>query len=180
MNSNQLFRVSEILEPYKKSYAIPGSIAEEMYFLRGTKVHEWCAAYAKSIWMPISLDEYKGYCESFRNWFDKYVVKVFFVEQEFKDEDLGFSGRPDIGCLLRGENEGILPDYKTSATTQRWWQGQGAAYLHLAQKAGYPVTRAGSLKLKADGGTAKFIPCDIPAEAFAAFLSALNAHRYFK
>ena len=179
---NNLLRVTEILKPYMEENprATPGSLAEEMYFQRGSFVHDWCAAYSKKIWMPIVVDEYLGYIASFRTWFDKYVVKVFFVEQEFRDEDLGFSGRPDLGCILRGDEEGVLPDYKTSAATQRWWQGQNAAYLHLVQKAGFPIKRAGSLKLNADGKPAKFIPCDVPKEAFAAFLSALNAYRYFK
>ena len=176
---NDLIRVSDVLRPYQDWSAVPdryiGPALE-----RGSIVHAFCANYARKIWTPITLEEYRGYVESFRTWFDKYVVKVFFVEQEFKDEDLGFSGRPDIGCLLRGETEGVLPDYKTSATTQRWWIGQNAAYLHLVKKAGFPISRAGSLKLNADGRPAKFIPCNVPNEALAAFLSGLNAYRYFK
>jgi hypothetical protein len=176
----ELIRVSDVLDPYKNSYVTPGSMAEEAYFQRGSFVHLWNLNYARKIWTPITIEDYRGYIESFRTWFDKYVVKIFFVEQEFRDEDLGFKGRPDIGCLLRGEGSGVLPDYKTSATTQRWWQGQNAAYLHLVQKAKLPITRAGSLKLNADGRPAKFIPCDVPKEAFAVFLSALNARRYFR
>ena len=176
---NDLIRVSDVLRPYQDWSAVPDRYMEPA-LERGSFVHLWCRNYALKIWTPVSLDQYRGYIESFRGWFDRYVQKVFFVEQEFKDEDLGFSGRPDIGCLLRGETEGLLPDYKTSTTNQRWWIGQSAAYLHLVKKAGFPISRAGSLKLNPDGRAAKFIPCDVPNEAFAAFLSGLNALRYFR
>lgn len=175
----ELIRVTEVLSPYQDFSKVPDRFMEPA-LERGSKVHLWCANYARSLWCPITLEDYRGYIESFKGWFDKYVEKVFFVEQRFDDPDLGITGQPDIGCLLKGESEGILPDYKTSATTQRWWLGQNALYLHLVQKAGFLIKRAGSLKLKANGSPAKFVPCDVPQEAFKAALSAINAYRYFK
>lgn len=177
----ELIHITEVLRLYqnKNPRVLQGSLVEEVYFERGSAVHLFCSNYAKNLWGFLP-EEYKGYAESFMNWFDKYVVKVYFVEETFDNLDLGITGQPDLGCLLRDEKFGILADLKTSAITQRWWLSQNAAYLHLVQKKYPMITRAGALKLDKDGKTAKFIPCDVPQEAFSAFLSALNAYRYFK
>jgi hypothetical protein len=177
---NDLIRVTEVLKPFIDSYVEEGSLAQELYFKRGIFVHEWCANYAKKIWKPIELDDYRGYVECFRYWFDKYVQEVIFIEQRFDDRAWGFTGQPDLACVLRGEITGTLIDYKTSAVTQKWWMGQLGAYYHLAQQFPFPIEKAGALQLFDDGRKAQFVVCDDPKEAFAAFLSALNAYRYFK
>jgi len=176
---NDLIRVSDVLRPYQDWSAVPDRYMEPA-LERGSIVHLWCRNYALKIWMPVSLDQYRGYIESFRGWFDRYVQKVFFVENRFDDPDLGFTGQPDLGCILRGETDPLIVDYKTSAMTQKVWLCQVSAYIELARKNGIPVKRGGSLKLNGEGRSAKFVPVDYSAEAFSIFLSALNAHRWLK
>jgi len=51
---------------------------------RGSAVHGSCAAYARRL--PIILpDNAVPYFESFRGWFDSYVRRAIFVEDEFID-----------------------------------------------------------------------------------------------
>lgn len=173
--------VTQIIKPFIKPNFIleHGSIAEEAYLQRGSEVHRWASNYARAIWSKIP-PLYEGYCESFKKWFDDWVIKVLFVEQEFIDPVLGFKGHPDFACLLSGENDPVLIDLKTSQTNHKWWQAQIAAYLHLVQINGFPsIKRAGALKLKQDGSIATFVTCEIPQKAFQAFLWALNCYRFF-
>jgi len=176
---NNLIRVTDVLNLYFDHSSIRDDLLDAASE-RGKFVHLWAKNYSKGIWTPITYDEYRGYLESFRDWFDKYVVKVFFVEKRFDDPDLGFTGQPDLGCILRGESDPLIVDYKTSAMTQKVWLCQVSAYIELARKNGIPVKRGGSLKLNGEGRSAKFVPVDYSAEAFSIFLSALNAHRWLR
>jgi hypothetical protein len=173
--------VTECLGPYYDFSNVPAHRMEEGR-IRGSAVHQWNANYALGIWSPPLPGEYRGYTKSFKDWFNEFVCEVLLVEERLIDADLGFTGKPDIVVILKGEEGPIVPDYKTAAAPGnqlRVWQAQNAAYLHLVNKRGIPAKRGGDLLLKADGSTAQFIPCENSPEAFAAFLSALNAYRYF-
>jgi hypothetical protein len=145
---------------------------------RGTRTHKYCAAIAKGVWTGPIDNDCLGYVESFKDWFDAYVNKVLLVEEELVDEDHQFVGHPDL--IVDMEAEGIvLIDLKTPLVRQPLWEGQLGAYLSLAKKNGYPVKKAGSLQLSAEGNLPKMTWFEDAGRAFVAFLSALNAYRYF-
>lgn len=168
-----LIRVSDVLSPFLDKTWLTDEGRD-----RGSLVHLANANYARGIWMARLPDEYQGYFESFQRWFDKYVRKVHLVETKLEDPDYGFCGTLDIIVTMI---DGImtLPDYKTGKTKMRITLGQVAAYKRLAVKNGFPVERTGALYLKKDGNQAVFDPYPENEEDFVAFLSALNAYRYF-
>jgi hypothetical protein len=173
-----LHSVTKILSKYHEFSKVPAETLEAAQ-ARGIDIHEYCANYARGVWTLPLPDYLSGYGESFKIWFNGYVEKVILVEPELRDCDLGFSGHPDLIAVLRGDGFPSVIDYKTPITTGKTWSAQIGAYLHLAKKAGIDARRGGALKLKADGSAASFIPCDDGLQAFAIFLNALNAHRYF-
>lgn len=177
----QYFHVTEVLKPYLDFTNVdPNQL--DFASQRGTKVHELCAAYAQKIWIP-SIPEYvTGYFQSFKNWFDAQVKRVFLVEEELKDHIFGIIGTPDLIVEMRTEGI-VLLDNKTPIRFFRVWKGQIAAYLYLARtytELGNSIKKGGSLQLDPKGGIAKLTWCPDEKADFAAFLSALNAMRYFK
>ena len=175
----KLFSPTQVLHKYQDwSFVDPDVLdarSEE-----GILVHEYAKNYASGLWAPIRGDVL-GYCLSFRNWFSKYVSQVFAVEKELEDDDLGIICHIDLIGRLTGDKNGDLSiiDYKTGLTTGRTWQSQVAVYIHIANKNGFAVKRGGDLKLKKNGGVAQYIPCDTKGQDLAAFISALNAHRFY-
>lgn len=148
---------------------------------RGTKVHAACSAIAKGLWCPPQEPEVQPYVDSFRRWFDRYVESVSAVEVELVDEKLGFCGHPDLICRIKGDkwDELTVVDLKTPATKNRLWSAQLAAYRHLAETEIDPPKRTASLRLRKDGSRALFDEYEDQARDLAAFLSALNAVRWF-
>lgn len=169
----ELIHVSDVLSPFLDKTWLTDEGRD-----RGSFVHLANANYARGVWMPKLIDDYQGYFESFRRWFDKYVKKVHLVETTLEDPDLGFCGTIDIIVTMI---DGIitLPDYKTGKTKMRITLGQVAAYKHLARKNGFPVERTGALYLKEDGAPAVFDWYQEIERDFLAFIHALNAYRYF-
>jgi hypothetical protein len=143
---------------------------------RGTAVHKACTAYAIGYYVPPLSAEIQGYYDSFREWFIKYVGRVYFVETEFINEQLRVVGHPDMGCKLM-DGRDMVVDLKTPATTSKTWAPQLAAYLKLAK--GYAWDGAMVLQLKANGRAARGIVYQYTDEDYAAFISALNCYRYF-
>lgn len=170
-------RVTEILSPL-----YDGSHFTEESRQRGTEVHKACAAYAQGLFYPLK-SEYRGYFESFKGWFDKFVVKVYFIEQRLTDERLGFTGQPDLGAeLLCWLYTPVVIDIKTGSPIKRIWQMQKAAYLHLSNMDyGLSFKKAIDLILDADGRAPKvWGDQDNLAQDFAVFLSQLNVFNYMR
>lgn len=169
----QYYSVTQVLSPHVDYSNVP---ADRLDYAagRGRLLHSAFAGYSQGLWiMPMPAD-HQGYFDSFRNWFDTYVKKVLWVEKELKDDKYRFLGHPDILAELIS-NEILVIDYKTPAQEQPTWRAQLAAYCHLAQ-----VPAGMALKLNANGKAARAIRYTKSNQDFAAFLSALNAFRYFK
>ena len=153
---------------------------------RGVLVHDVCERYASGRLFFCSgmQPQIKGYFQSFKNWFDQYVEKVIFVEKQFKHSVYGYTGRLDLGCVIRGEGV-FVGDYKTPILEGPGWCGQLAAYKELWQDdrsiQGLPKLEISgmSLRLSAEGKPARGIRYDYADADFTAFLNALTAYRYF-
>jgi len=168
--------VTQLIAPYVDSIWFLPEHAE-----RGQLVHAACLSHIQGLWVPPLLSEYQPYFDSFKKWADIAIDKVLLVEERLTDPVLGFSGRPDLICIIRGDEFPTLIDLKTSQAEQRSWAIQIAAYRHLALvDREINTVRGISVRLKADGG--KAICMDYPKNyknELNIFLGLLNAHRFF-
>ena len=170
-------RVTHILSPYVDFSMVPEHVLSRATE-RGSKVHSICAAILQGLWIPKIEPELEGYIASFQAWKDQFVEEVLSVEEEFVDKTYGFKGHPDM--IVKAYGEIILVDLKTPLALQKSWQLQLSAYLHLARKNGYKVTRAGSLRLVQNGEIPKMQWYLDSAQDFNVFLGLLNGHNYFE
>lgn len=148
---------------------------------RGEAVHAACLSHVQGLWVPPLLPEYQPYFDSFRRWADIAIDKVLLVEEHLVDPAMGFTGRPDLICVIKGDDLPSLPDLKTSQAYQKWWRLQAASYRHLALKAkGIHTHRAFSVRIKSDGSgclTTPEYPKDYAGD-FNVFLGILNMHKF--
>ncbi len=150
-------RVTDILSPFTDFSAVPPDVLQAAGE-RGTAVHEVCAAYALGLFKPVPI-ELMGYCQSFKAWFNSYVVEVLAVEEEVIHPAFGYVGHVDLIATVAGirpKQTVCVVDYKSPVTASRSWNMQIAAYLE-ASKEKYGTEIAGALMLKADGSLPKMI-----------------------
>jgi hypothetical protein len=176
---NMLPSVTEIIEPWVDFSKVPPAtlkVAGE----RGTAVHEACALYAQGIPALSIPPEISGYVESYKRWFDQLIDEAILVEERLFDYASGYNGQLDLVARTKG-GENWLVDLKSPVTLSKSWRVQIAAYKNLCEKHGIKVDRAGSLRLRSDGGNPKMDWYEgSAAKDFNIFLSALNCHRFFK
>lgn len=173
-----MLSVTQALSPYADFSGISPDVLEHAGW-RGTEVHRLCAAYA--LGLPILKDippSAAGYFLSFQEWF-RNVGEVVLSEPRLEDPAYKFCGHPDMVVRLRGDSGDTLVDLKTPAIESPTWKGQLAAYDRLCEVNGYAISRVGSLRLRKDGGTARFTEYIRDGRDFAAFLAALTAYRFF-
>jgi len=173
-----MISVTRVLSPYTDFSAIAPDVLEHAGW-RGTEVHALCAIHARGL--PALRDvppSGAGYFLSFQEWF-RNVLGVILVEPRLEDPIYKFCGHPDLLVRLRGDSGDTLVDLKTPAVESPTWKGQLAGYARLCEVNGYHITRVGSLRLRKDGGTARFTEYIRDGRDFAAFLAALTAYRFF-
>lgn len=170
--------VTQVLGVFSDFSAVPASrlaAAAE----RGSRVHAVCASILTGLWVPAIDPEWAGYIESFKKWLP-YVVDVVAVECRLVDDSIGYEGTPDVICRILGDEALTVVDLKTPVTKNKLWAAQCAAYRRLSEANGYaPIKRVGTLRLKPNGGQPVFDEYQHSERDFAAFLSALNAYRWF-
>ena len=182
------FSVTQVLSPFCDFSKIPPDVLEYAA-TRGTAVHRICLnVYAKGLPTVNIPDDCFGYFQSFKMWFDEYVTEVISIEKEYIDRRFGYVGHVDLVCILK-DGRIVIIDLKTPAVESPTWKCQLAAYravvaddlfhnmdssLEIPEKNGCL-----SLQLKPNGNAAKAIVYQYSDNDFAAFLSALNAYRYF-
>lgn len=180
-DKSNYIRVSTVLAPYADFSKIDPNV---LYFAtdRGIKVHSLCSAYAQDIWIPEIPEYCRGYLDSFTNWFDKHVVRVFYVEVRFYNHKFFYTGRPDLIVEMRTEGI-VLIDNKTpqGKEFEHLWRGAIAAYTNLEMdlEIVIQINKAGSLQLDPHGKSARMKWYDESAKDFAQFLHALSAYRFF-
>lgn len=177
------FSVTKVLEPFIDFSMIPPDVLNHAA-ARGTRVHNICLnVYAAGVPVLMVPEEVKPYFESFRAWFDDYVSKTIWIEEEFIDDAFGIVGHVDLVCILI-DGRVVVVDLKTPVTEGPTWKAQLSAYRYLVNKqTDIEIPEKNgcmSLKLKPNGRPAKAIPYQYSGDDFAAFMSALNAYRYFK
>jgi hypothetical protein len=173
-----MLSVTQILRPYQDFSRVPPDKLE-CAAQRGRTVHAFCADIARGTAFLKPPTEALGYVDCFKEWFTEYVLEVHSVEEEYVDEAFGFVGHPDLVVTIRGDKSPSVWDLKTPLVESRTWCAQLAAYLHLVKQRFDDVRWCAALQLY-PGRKARAIPYTESDEHFTAFLSALNAVRYFK
>lgn len=146
---------------------------------RGTAVHEWCAAYGMGNYAVPLRKEWRGYCDSFKRWSDKYLVEILRCEERLVSS-IGYCGQLDLACEIEGQTGVGVVDIKTGAHAI-WHKIQVAAYRNLDSECGGGTKWGGVLRLKADGSmpimdrTADNYGID-----FNTFISCFNVFNLFK
>ncbi len=179
----KMYSVTQVLSPWANEHFQQQGISNKKLAnaaAKGSLVHQFCEAYALCLPLPVLPDIYKGYGESFKLWFDKYVKKVIWVEKELRDEELGFLGHPDLLCEVDFGKGPVLalPDLKTPVQYSAFWQVQLSAYLHLVRKAFWNPEWVGSIQVDINGGFPKPHKHVYAERDLAIFISALQVRRY--
>lgn len=148
--------------------------------IRGTYVHDMCEKLLTSTFPIVDIEEeYKGYIESFLQ-FKEQIEEVCFVEKRLYHNAMGYHGKPDIYCRLKGDDGFSLWDWKTPYSSNKVWALQIAAYRKLLEVNNYPVIRQGMIRLRKDGK--KPIINEYTStynNDFALFVSCLNVYKHF-
>ena len=147
--------------------------------VRGTTVHGYCENAAKGLFVMGIEPAYQGYFDSFMHWFSD-VEEVVATELRIMDPVLGFHGQMDFICRMRGDSVLSLWDYKTPEFVSLTWGPQTAGYHHLARLDGYPVERAGAIRLRKTGRPPLVKEyTDSLRRHWNTFVSALNVYNAF-
>ena len=171
--------VTTVIGPYAGlEFVRPDKLAAACQ--RGTDGHTPCLSLATGQFAFVK-PEVQGYFDSFKLWFDAHVDTVIEVEPLWESHKWGYCGSPDLLLIMNGSQDIDIWDLKTSKAVGKTWCAQLAGYRNLALENGYDrIGRVGSLRLKADGSMPLADEYQYSDRDFAAFLSALNAYRYFK
>lgn len=147
--------------------------------LRGEKVHAYCVAYAKGMWLPELEEECQPYFDSFKQWYDQYVDHLCLAETRLYCNQKKITGRFDLIVVLKQRNQIALVDLKSSANPSKSWPIQLAAYEYLLKVNNYDIDIAMNLHLKKNGkGGTSIVPHDL-SESWEIFQSCLNVYNYF-
>ena len=177
--SDKYARVTEVLSLYLDMEHIPIA-AWEAGAYRGTEVHKYCAAIAQGLWVPTIPQEYQGYVDSFRLWFDSQVEKVLLVEERLHHPVYPYTGQIDLLVDLKGDIRAVV-DLKTPVQKSKLWEAQLGAYVALVNSHHYKKEiHAGSLRLHPEGKAPKMDWYNYTSESFNQFLNALMAYLHFK
>lgn len=175
----KLFSVTAVLRPFVSLDGIPPEVLRAAAE-RGRRVHAAVAAELSGLFLVQKLPPAEiGYLESFRRWRDIMISEILEVEQRHEDRRLGYFGHPDLVAVLRDGRRAVI-DIKTPATEAKTWRAQLAAYRHLVEQVYGKGIIPIAVMLDHAGRVAKAIRYDRTDADFAAFLSALNAYRYFQ
>jgi predicted RecB family nuclease len=174
-------RVTEVLKVFSGyDYVAKDILAKAA--LRGTTVHSVCAGMAKGAWIARDLinEEYHGYISSFKQWSTEFIAEYLIIEQRYISEgpDIFLSGQLDF--VARG-HDGLtyLVDLKTSASKQKTYPLQMAAYRFLLRLNKIEVDAALIVYLNKDGSPPRVDRYDDLTNEHDIFMSALECWHYF-
>lgn len=172
-------RVTEILRNYTNYDKVPSEILDKAA-TRGTTVHALCAGIAKGAWIPDGMIDpnLRGYINSFQKWAQAQVKKFSIVEKRFADPTLNYTGQLDF--VVEGtDGELYLVDIKTSASPQKTFPVQMAAYNNLLKINGVYVKGAILVYLKKDGEFPEVYLLEDLVQEWSVFVAALECWNYF-
>ena len=153
IGSEILPSVTTLMKPLSDKHykAIPDYVLEKAAS-RGSAIHN-----AAENWINFGIEdipqEYRGYFDAFRDWWDKYKPTVIGSELRLYHKLLRYAGTADLVCRI-GDELWII-DYKsTSVLSEMLVRVQLEAYAKALESFGVKVHRKGALHLKKDGSWA--------------------------
>lgn len=173
-------RISDILKPFTKFDKIDPIVLANAAD-RGSRVHEYCNAYANNIFLADIDEDCQGYVNSFIEWYDDNVVKLLYSEQRLYDDIDMFTGKFDMIVRLKSNDDQItLLDIKTPLMVSRAWGMQLSAYKYLVEnQMKISVDNRIIIQLPKDGKKAKKIDYKDDEKDIKLFFSALELHNHF-
>lgn len=185
-------RVSDIISKQNESElrAIPIDVLANAC-IRGTKIHEYCTAYMKNLWVMDMESEYEPYFEAFKDWVKENIETVVSTGERLYDDVKRFTGEFDMIAKLKNGKTALI-DIKTSSASSKSWPIQLSAYHHLCTLKGYTIDTICNVHLKKKQkngeGKASISPSSVKAimleykdikPYWEIFSSALNCYDYF-
>jgi hypothetical protein len=121
--------------------------------IRGTKVHDYCTAYLRQLWLPEIEEEYIPYVNAFIEWSKDNIYQTLYNNVRLYDDVKRFTGEFDLICILNPNKDRpirctALIDIKTSAKACKDWPVKMAAYKHLCEINGIEVDMIYNMHLK--------------------------------
>jgi len=115
--------------------------------IRGQKVHDYCTAWIKKLWLTDIEPEYEPYVNAFTHWAACNSTECLHSSVRLYDDVKRFTGEFDM-ILKLTDGSTALVDIKTSANKSKAWPLQLAAYQYLCKLNGYQFDRVLNVHLK--------------------------------
>lgn len=115
--------------------------------IRGQKVHDYCTAWIKNLWLTDIEAEYEPYVNAFTQWAVVNTEECYYSSVRLYDDVKRFTGEFDMIVKLTDGRTALL-DIKTSASKSKAWPVQLAAYGHLCKLNGYEFETIYNIHLK--------------------------------
>lgn len=172
-------RVTEVLNYFTNYDKVPKQILEGAA-ARGSSVHALCEGIAKGNWIPDGMigENLIGYVNSFKRWAASQVKEFTIIEKRYADEVIKYTGQIDF-VILSHKDELFLVDIKTSASPQKTYPIQMAAYRNLLRNQGIEVKGVMLVYLSKTGEFPEIDYIEDTQEQFHVFMSALDCWHYF-
>jgi hypothetical protein len=116
--------------------------------LRGERIHAYCTAWCKNLFLDEIEPEYQPYFDSFVAWAELNVEEILHSTVRLYDDKLRFTGEFDMIVKMKESKKISLIDIKTSACKSKSWPLQLAAYGHLCKENGYEFDTIMNVHLK--------------------------------
>lgn len=160
--------------------------------IRGTKIHAYCTAHVKGLFLPDIEPEYQPYVDAFIAWTEENVKRALHCTTRLYDDVKRFTGEFDMIAELKNGKKALI-DIKTSASSSKAWPVQLAAYDYLCRLNGYEYDEIFVMHLKKKYPRKReenyeSLPLEVAAiclmqgnvtESWDIFASALTCYDYF-
>lgn len=173
-------RVSEILSQWDDYEGVEKSVLEKKAAL-GTEVHEAIMGVHEDIYLPFS-EEAQGYMDSFLKWKEQATPQLVSIGRLYCDK-LKITGELDCLCKIKGSDEWIIADWKTTAVlNEKRCKLQGQFYYYLFQSNNIDMRYAPKfmfIQLKKDGAFPTVKVYDTSKELMNVCMSAYICYKYW-
>lgn len=133
MNREEYVRVSTVLSSLQDFSHIPVDVLSAKADL-GSSVHASIEDFLHGEF-PIVTGREIGYFNSFCKWYEVMCPNVIHAERRYWDDLKSLTGQIDVIVKLKGHDESILVDWKTSAQESSLvWPLQAHLYFYLLKQ----------------------------------------------
>lgn len=175
-------RVTEILSSYVSFDNVPPEALSKAT-ARGSLVHDHCEYHALNLFVDEPDESCKPYVDSFKNWFDVMVDKVYYTELRLNHPLYKISGKFDMLIHIKSDPLDVITllDIKTPQVKSLSWELQTAFYKILIEDLMHlKVSRRMALILDKEGKMARVIEHTDHERHQDLAIKAVELHNFFK